>query len=73
MATKSWPLVGKKILYIGSEVIDPQFLADEASEITITEGTTEIGSQEGTLNIPNGSFDELSMTITIHLPSMCAP
>lgn len=70
MATKSWPLIGKKILYIGSEVIDPQFLADEASEITITEGTTEVGSQEGTLNIPNGSFDELSMTVTIHLPSV---
>ena len=69
MATKSWPLIGKKILYIGSEVIDPQFLADEASEITITEGTTEVDSQEGTLNIPNGSFDELSMTVTIHLPS----
>ena len=69
MATRSWPLVGKKILYIGSETIDPQFLADEASEITITEGTTEIDSQAGTLNIPNGSFDELSMTVTVHLPS----
>ena len=69
MATRSWPLVGKKILYIGSEEISPEFLADEASEITITEGTTEIASQAGTLNIPNGSFDELTLTLTIHLPS----
>ena len=69
MATHAWPLIGKKILYIGSETIDPQFLSDEVAEITITDQTTEVDSQAGTLQIPNGSFDEMTVTLTIHLPS----
>lgn len=65
-----WSLIGKKTVYIGSEEIDPEFVADEAATITVTPGTTEVASQLGTVEYPNGSFEELSATVTIHVPNI---
>lgn len=69
MAYRDFPLIGKKTVYIGSEVIDPDFLAKEVGTVTITEGTTEIPSQSMTFNLPNGTYDEVTAKITVHIPS----
>lgn len=68
MAT--WSLIGKKTVYIGQEEIDPEFVADEVGTITVTPGTTEVSSQLGTVSYPNGSFEELAATITVHCPNI---
>lgn len=63
-------LVGKKEVYIGSERIPSECIADEIGTITVTPSTTEISSQAGTFNVPNGAYDELSATITVIIPSV---
>lgn len=63
-------LVGKKEVYIGSERIPSECISDEIGTINVTPSTTEISSQAGTFNVPNGAYDELSATITIIIPSV---
>lgn len=63
-------LVGKKEVYIDSERIPSECIADEIGTITVTPSTTEISSQAGTFNVPNGAYDELSATITVIIPSV---
>lgn len=66
----NWSLIGKKTVYIGGEEIEPEFVADEAATITVSPSTTEVSSQLGTVSYPNGAFEELSATVTIHVPNM---
>ena len=48
----SYPLIGKKTVYIDDLVISPDFVQDEVGTITLTPGTTEVASQSGTINVP---------------------
>lgn len=69
-STNTYSLVGRKTVYIGSETIDSEFLAAEAATITVTPSSTEFDSQLGTYSIPNGSFEELSVTLTLLIPNI---
>lgn len=66
----SYPLIGKKTVYIDDLVISPDYVQDEAGSITLTPGTTEVASQSGTINVPNGSYDEMSFELNIICPSV---
>lgn len=66
----SYPLIGKKTVYIGDLVISPDYVQDEVGTITLTPGTTEVSSQSGTINVPNGSYEEMSFEINILCPSV---
>lgn len=66
----SYPLIGKKTVYIDDLVISPDFVQDEVGSITLTPGTTEVASQSGTINVPNGSYEEMSFEINIICPSI---
>lgn len=66
----SYPIIGKKTIYIDDEVISPEFVQDEAATITLTPATTEVATQAGTFNIPNGSYEEMSFEINIIVPSV---
>jgi hypothetical protein len=65
----SYPLIGKKTVYIDDLVISPDYVQDELGTITLTPGTTEVASQSGTINVPNGSYEEMSFEINIICPS----
>ena len=45
-------------------------MQDEAGSITLTPGTTEVASQSGTINVPNGSYEEMSFELNIICPSV---
>lgn len=66
----SYPLIGKKTVYIDDLVISPDYVQDEAGTITLTPGTTEVSSQSGTINVPNGSYEEMSFELNIICPSV---
>lgn len=66
----SYPLIGKKTVYIDDMVIAPDYVQDEAGTITLTPGTTEVSSQSGTINVPNGSYEEMSFELNIICPSV---
>lgn len=66
----NYRLVGKKIVYIGQETFDPDLVSDEAATITLTPSTTEISSQDGTIQVPNGAYDEISASITLIIDSI---
>lgn len=66
----SYPLIGKKTVYIDDMVISPDYVQDEAGTITLTPGTTEVSSQSGTINVPNGSYEEMSFDLNIICPSV---
>lgn len=66
----SYPLIGKKTVYIDDMVISPDYVQDEAGTITLTPGTTEISSQSGTINVPNGSYEEMGFELNIICPSV---
>lgn len=66
----SYPLIGKKTIYIDDMVISPDYVQDEAGTITLTPGTTEVPSQSGTINVPNGSYEEMSFELNIICPSV---
>lgn len=66
----SYPLIGKKTVYIDDMVISPDYVQDEAGTITLTPGTTEVSSQSGTINVPNGSYKEMSFDLNIICPSV---
>lgn len=66
----SYPLIGKKTVYLDDLVISPDYVQDEAGSITLTPGTTEIASQSGTINVPNGSYEEMSFELNIICPSV---
>lgn len=66
----SYPLIGKKTIYIDDMVISPDYVQDEAGTITLTPGTTEVASQSGTINVPNGSYEEMSFELNIICPSV---
>ena len=66
----SYPLIGKKTVYIDDFVIGPDFVQDEVGTITLTPGTTEVASQSGTINVPNGSYEEMSFELNIICPSV---
>lgn len=66
----SYPLIGKKTVYIDDMVISPDYVQDEAGIITLTPGTTEVSSQSGTINVPNGSYEEMSFELNIICPSV---
>ena len=66
----SYPLIGKKTVYIDDLVIGPDYVQDEAGSITLTPGTTEVASQSGTINVPNGSYEEMSFELNIICPSV---
>ena len=66
----SYPLIGKKTVYIDDLVISPDYVQDEAGSITLTPGTTEVASQSGTVNVPNGSYEEMSFELNIICPSV---
>ena len=56
----SYPLIGKKTVYIDDMIIPPDYIQDEVGTITLTPSTTEIASQSGTIKVPNGSYDVLT-------------
>ena len=66
----SYPLIGKKTVYIDDFVISPDFVQDEVGTITLTPGTTEVASQSGTINVPNGSYEEMSFELNVICPSV---
>lgn len=66
----SYPLIGKKTVYIDDMIISPDYIQDEVGTITLTPSTTEIASQSGTIKVPNGSYDELSFELNIICPSV---
>ena len=66
----SYPLIGKKTVYIDGMVISPDYVQDEVGSITLTPGTTEVASQSGTINVPNGSYEEMSFELNIICPSV---
>lgn len=66
----SYPLIGKKTVYIDDLVISPDFVQDEVGTITLTPGTTKVSSQSGTINVPNGSYEEMSFELNIICPSV---
>lgn len=66
----SYPLIGKKTVYIDDMVISPDYVQDEVGTITLTPGTTEVASQSGTINVPNGSYEEMSFELNIICPSI---
>lgn len=66
----SYPLIGKKTVYIDDMVIPPDYVQDEAGTINLTPGTTEVSSQSGTINVPNGSYEEMSFELNIICPSV---
>lgn len=66
----SYPLIGKKTVYIDDLVISPDFVQDEVGTITLTPGTTEVASQAGTINVPNGSYEEMNFELNIICPSV---
>lgn len=66
----SYPLIGKKTVYIDDMVISPDYIQDEVGTITLTPGTTEVASQSGTINVPNGSYEEMSFELNIICPSV---
>ena len=66
----SYPLIGKKTVYIDDIVISPDYVQDEVGTITLTPGTTEVASQSGTINVPNGSYEEVSFELNIICPSV---
>lgn len=66
----SYPLIGKKTVYIDDLVISPDYVQDEAGSITLTPGATEVASQSGTINVPNGSYEEMSFELNIICPSV---
>lgn len=66
----SYPLIGKKTVYIDDLVISPDYVQDEVGDITLTPGTTEVASQSGTINVPNGSYEEMSFELNIICPSV---
>lgn len=66
----SYPLIGKKTVYINDMVIPPDYVQDEVGTITLTPSTTEIASQSGTIKVPNGSYDEMSFELNIICPSV---
>lgn len=66
----SYPLIGKKTIYIDDMVIPPDYVQDEVGTITLTPSTTEIASQSGTIKVPNGSYDEMSFELNIICPSV---
>lgn len=66
----SYPLIGKKTVYIDDLVISPDYVQDEVGSITLTPGTTEVASQSGTVNVPNGSYEEMSFELNIICPSV---
>lgn len=66
----SYPLIGKKTVYIDDTVISPDYVQDEVGTITLTPGTTEVASQSGTINVPNGSYEEMSFELNIICPSV---
>lgn len=66
----SYPLIGKKTVYIDDMVIPPDYVQDEVGTITLTPSTTEISSQSGTIKVPNGSYDEMSFELNIICPSV---
>lgn len=66
----SYPLIGKKTVYIDDMIIPPEYIQDEVGTITLTPSTTEIASQSGTIKVPNGSYDELSFELNIICPSV---
>ena len=66
----SYPLIGKKTVYIDDLVISPDYVQDEAGSITLTPGTTEVASQSGAIKVPNGSYEEMSFNLNIICPSV---
>lgn len=66
----SYPLIGKKTVYIDDMVISSDYVQDEVGTITLTPGTTEVSSQSGTINVPNGSYEEMSFELNIICPSV---
>lgn len=66
----SYPLIGKKTVYIDDLVISPDYVQDEVGNITLTPGTTEVASQSGTINVPNGSYEEMNFELNIICPSV---
>ena len=66
----SYPLIGKKTVYLDDMVISPDYIQDEVGSITLTPGTTEVASQSGTINVPNGSYEEMSFELNIICPSV---
>lgn len=66
----SYPLIGKKTVYIDDMIIPPDYIQDEVGTITLTPSTTEIASQSGTIKVPNGSYEELSFELNIICPSV---
>jgi hypothetical protein len=66
----SYPIIGKKTVYIDDMIIPPDYIQDEVGTITLTPSTTEIASQSGTIKVPNGSYDEMSFELNIICPSV---
>ena len=53
-----------------SVVIDPQYIGEDGTTVTLTPGTREITSQAGTTTVPSGTIDEATVSFPLLLPNM---
>lgn len=63
-------LIGRKQVAIGSELFDTDLVVDEAATITVTPQTVDVASQDGTISVPNGAFDEISGHVSLIVPNV---
>lgn len=51
-------------------VISPKYIGEDGVTVTLTPGTREITSQNGTTTVPSGTIDEATISFPLLLPSM---
>lgn len=51
-------------------VISPKYIGEDGVTVTLTPGTREIVSQNGTTTVPSGTIDEATISFPILLPNM---
>lgn len=67
-APTAYDLLGKKQVTIGDWTFPTALVASDLGSITLTPQTVDVESQEGTISIPNGLYEELSVTVNLLLP-----
>lgn len=66
----TYPLVGKKTVYIDGEEFGPEYVSTDGITVTVTPSTTDVESLDGTISVPNGGFEELSGTVNLIIPDI---
>lgn len=61
---------GKVDVSLNGITIPARYLSDEGVTTTLTEGTREIATMEGTFTQPSGTYDEATVMFNVVLPNM---